>query len=63
VSGAPQASSAYVIRDETTLVRLDLRTGGEYFAGTVAGTGWIGCRNVADYAVCLQDARLVVTAV
>jgi hypothetical protein len=63
VSGAPQAASAYVIRDETTLVRLDLRTGGQYLAGTVAGTGWIGCRNVAKYLVCLRDTRLAVTAV
>lgn len=63
VSGAPEASSAYVIRDEAALVRLDLRTGSQYLAGTVAGTGWIGCRNVAKYLVCLQNNRLTVTAV
>jgi hypothetical protein len=63
VAGAPVASSAYVIGDGTTVVRLDLRTGARYLAGMVSGTGWTGCRNVTAYLVCLQESRLSVTAV
>jgi hypothetical protein len=60
---SPPAASAYVIRDENTLVRLDLGSGKEYAAGTIDGSGWLGCGNVAKYLVCRQPSRLVVTAV
>jgi hypothetical protein len=69
VDGDPAASSAFVLRGvtdapgETAVVRLDVRTGDQYVLGAVEGTGWIGCRNVTKYLVCLRNARVTVTAV
>lgn len=63
VSDAAPGPSAYLIRDENTLVRLDLSTGGQYSAGTIDGSGWIGCSHVEKYLLCLQESRLTVTAV
>lgn len=69
VDGEPTPSSALVLRGVTddpsrsAVVRLDVRTGDQNVLGTIGGTGWIGCRNVAKELVCLQDTRLGVTAV
>jgi outer membrane protein assembly factor BamB len=63
VSEVPASSSVYVLRDDTTILRIDLRTGGQYVAGTLAGAGWTGCRNAGRYLVCLRESHLTVTAV
>lgn len=69
VDGAPAASAAFLLRgvpeapDKTAVVRLDLRTGAQLLLGTIDGSGWIGCRNVAKYLVCRRNTRLTVTSV
>jgi hypothetical protein len=63
VSDPAAPSSAYEIRGDGTIVRLDLETGGQDVEGTIDGGGWVGCRNVAKYLVCLQSSRLTVTAI
>jgi putative pyrroloquinoline-quinone binding quinoprotein len=61
VADAPPATSAFVLRG-TVVLRLDLRTGGQYRQSAVDGGGWLGCRNVAKYLVCRQESRLTVIA-
>jgi outer membrane protein assembly factor BamB len=68
VDDAPPASSAFVLHgapgvaDETAVVRVDLRTGRRYPLGRVDGSGWYGCRTVAQYLICLRDNVVTVTA-
>jgi hypothetical protein len=69
VNGQPTPPYAYVLRGvpnapgKTAVVRLNTRTGEQSVLGAVDGTGWIGCRNITKYLVCLQDNRLTTTAV
>jgi hypothetical protein len=68
VADAPAPSSVFALRGETdapggaVVVRIDVGTGSRYLLGAIGGTGWIGCRNVAKYLVCLRDSRLTVIA-
>jgi outer membrane protein assembly factor BamB len=61
VADAPPPESASVFQGGVVF-RLDLLTGGEYIQRTVDGGGWLGCRNVANYLVCLQESRFTVSA-
>jgi hypothetical protein len=68
VADSPDPSAVFALRSvtatpgETAVVRIDVATGARSLLGAIARSGWIGCRNVADYLVCLQDSRLTVTA-
>jgi hypothetical protein len=68
VADAPAPSSVFALRgepgapDEAVVVRIEVGTGSHYLLGAIGGTGWIGCRNVAKYLVCLRDSSLTVTA-
>jgi hypothetical protein len=67
VADSPAPSSVFVLRSVTatpgeTVVRIDVATGARSLLGAIGGSGWIGCRNVPNYLVCLQDSRLTVTA-
>jgi outer membrane protein assembly factor BamB len=68
VDGDRATPYAFVLRGvtgaagRTAVVRLDLRTGDPYPLGAIDGTGWIGCRAVTGYLLCVGDSRVTVIA-
>jgi outer membrane protein assembly factor BamB len=47
----------------STVVRLDLDTGGRTLLGTIEEADYFGCQGVAGYLACVRPGRLEVTAV